>query len=78
MSESLYRKIKRTCTEQELLGISMPLSAKCEELITGKMTEEVRHGGRSARRWAKGEAHLYVRGFGPGSLGEGTAGLWKT
>lgn len=40
MSESLYREIKSTCTEDELKGIDMPLSDTCATLMRGKMAEE--------------------------------------
>ena len=41
ISESLYREIKSTCSSDELLGIMMPLSSPCEQLISEKMTHEV-------------------------------------
>jgi len=41
MSESLYRDIKSTCTEEELKGITMPLSDTCAALLRGRMADEV-------------------------------------
>jgi serine carboxypeptidase-like clade 2 len=41
MSHSLYREIKSVCSDDELKGITMPLSAPCSKLVTGQMAEEV-------------------------------------
>jgi cathepsin A (carboxypeptidase C) len=41
MSEELYRKIKSTCSEQELKGIDPHLQPACSDLITKRMAEEV-------------------------------------
>merc|ERR1719352_1096769 len=41
MSEALYRQIMSVCSEDELKGIVMPLSAACSKLITGQMADEV-------------------------------------
>lgn len=70
MSESLYRQIRRTCTEEELLGIAMPLSAPCEELITGRMTKEVRHYDRNRAMLGSAARRLLL----PGALARGVAG----
>lgn len=41
MSESLYREIQSSCSEDEMKGIVMPLSDTCSKLIRGKMAKEV-------------------------------------
>jgi cathepsin A (carboxypeptidase C) len=41
MSEALYNTIKDVCSDDELKGITMPLSPACSKLITQQMADEI-------------------------------------